>query len=166
MTPQFDTRPLSCKQRQQARVKSSYSLGFLRIAVSGAESNQPHALSVAWNLSQGAKLSIALISALLFRSERQEKESQHLENFQHGANALPATLSSAWPVRCQGIWSTGIERPFANSEKRMHYQRYQNPKRQRRHLLKTVRRKEMRESNGGMITGQASSILTGTSVPI
>ena len=154
MTPQFDTRPLSCKQRQQARVKSSYSMGFLRIAVSGAESNQPHALSVAWNLNRRAAESFALTSALSFRSARQEKENQHLENSHRGANVQPATLSWECRARCPATCYASTRQLFASSEKRMGCLPLPNLNQPSRLQLETEDRNQRLEQNGGMRTGQ------------
>ncbi len=161
MTPQFDTRPLSCKQRQQARVKSSYLPGFLRIAVSGAESNQPHAPSVVSYSSQGAQLSIAPISVRSFRSANIGKESRPIPTLSHGANVQPATLSWECRARCPATCYARTRQPLANSEKRIGCLPLPDLNQLFRLQLEREGRNQHLEQNGGMRTGQVWSIPTG-----
>ena len=162
MTPQFDTRPLSCKQRQPARVKSSYSPGSFRVR-NGADSNQSHAPFVAWTLSRRAARSIARTSAPSSRSEGIRKASRSAAHSLHGMGAPNAMRSLVCPARCQAIWSIRTEQPFANSEKRMHCQRFPSLRPINRLCLKAGKRQGKPASNGGKIIGMEWSIPIGTS---
>ena len=165
MTPQFDTRPLSCKQRQQARVKSSYLLGFLRIAAMEADSNQPHAPSAVCYSSQGARLSIAPLNAQQSRSVMPKRGSQSIQTSSLGTSAQPATPSWECQERYQATYYARTRQPFASSEKRMHCQLCLSLRLLRPHPLKKESLKQFSEKNGGKRTGKGSWILTGTSVP-
>ncbi|MEN9470036.1 MAG: hypothetical protein RL630_1769 [Verrucomicrobiota bacterium] len=169
MNPQFDTRPLSCKQRQSARVKSSYSPGSFRVG-NGAESNQYHVPFVAWTLSQRAARSIARTSAPSSRSEGIRKASRSAVLYLHGTGAPNAMRSLACPARCQETWSIRTEQPFANSEKRTDCQRYPSLRLSNRFWLIMAklneRLNEMQASNGGKITGRAWLIPIGTNAQL
>ena len=156
MNPQFDTRPLSCKQRQQARVKSSYSLGFPRIAASGAESNQPHAPSVVGYSSRITGASIVPTSARSFRSGGRRRARQSIPTSSHGANVQPATLSWECRERCPATCYARTDPPSAHLEKRTPCQRCLSLRLLSPHPLGWGRRKDMRKSNGGKRTGKVS----------
>lgn len=161
MTPQFDTRPLSCKQRQQARVKSSYLPGFLRIAVSGAESNQPHVPSAVWILSVRAGASIAHSNARQSRSGGRRRARQSIPTSSHGANVQPATLLWEFQARCPATCYARTRQPFASLEKRIGCQRCLSLKLLSPHPLKKESLKRFSEKNGGKRTGKVSWILIG-----
>ena len=161
MTPQFDTRPLSCKQRQQARVKSSYSLGFPRIAAREAESYQLHAPCAVWSLSVRAGASIAHSNARQSRSGGRRRARQSIPTSSHGANVQPATLLWEFQARCPATCYARTRQPFAHLEKRTPCQRCLSLKLLSPHPLGWGRRKEMRKSNGGKRTGKVSWILIG-----
>ena len=161
MTPQFDTRRLLCKQRQQARVKSSHSLGFPRIAASGAESYQLHAPSVVWSLSVRAGASIAHSNARQSRSGGRRRVRQSIPTLLHGTNAQPATRSWECRERCPATCYARIDPPSAYSEKRMGCRLLANPNRPNRHWSGQDGIRRYWESNGGKRTGKVSWILIG-----
>lgn len=162
MTPQFDTRPLSCKQRQQARVKSSYSLGFPRIAAREAESYQLHAPCAVWSLSVRAGASIAHSNARQSRSGGRRRVRQSIPTSSHGANVQPATLSWEFQARCPATCYARTRQPFASSEKRTGCRLLANPS-QSNHLKSEAEScNQYLERNGGTKTGKAWLILTGT----
>jgi len=161
MNPQFDTRPLSCKQRQQARVKSSYSLGFPRIAAREAESYQLHAPCAVWSLSQGQGPSIVPISARSFRSGGRRRARQSIPTLLHGTNAQPATRSWECRERCPATCYARTDPPSAHLEKRTPCQRCLSLRLLSPHPLKKESLKRYWESNGGRRIGDAWSILTG-----
>ena len=163
MTPQFDTRPLSCKQRQSARVKSSYSPGSFRVG-NGAESNQSHAPFVAWILSLRAGASIVRTSAPSSRSAGIRKASRSAAHSLHGTGVPNAMRSLVCPARCQATYYARTKPPFANSEKRTDCQRYPSLRLSNRLGLKAEERQDKRVSSGGKITGRALLIPIGTKV--
>jgi len=161
MNPQFDTRPLSCKQRQQARVKSSYSLGFPRIAAREAESYQLHAPCAVWSLSVRAGASIAHSNARQSRSGGRRRARQSIPTSSHGANVQPATLLWEFQARCPATCYARTRKPFASLEKRTGCQRCLSLKLLSPHPLKKESLKRYWESNGGRRIGDAWSILAG-----
>lgn len=163
MTPQFDTRRLSCKQRQQARVKSSYSPGFPRIAASGAESNQPHAPCAECYSSPAALLSIARLNALESRSVGRRRGRQSIQTSSLGTSARHATPSWECQGRCQATYYARTKPLSAYSEKRAHCQEYLNLRLLKRQPLGEGSRKQFSENNGGERTGNAWLIPTGIS---
>ena len=164
MTPQFDTRLLSCKQRQPARVKSSYSPGSFRVG-NGAESNQSHAPFVAWTLSLRAVASIVRSNARQSRSAMPKRGSQSIQTLSLGTSAQPAMPSWQCQARCQATYYARTKPPSANSEKRIPCQRYLSLRLLRPHPLGKASPKQSLQKNGGKRIGKAWLILTGISVP-
>lgn len=162
MTPQFDTRPLSCKQRQQARVKSSHSLGFPRIAAREAESYQLHAPCAVWSLSLRADASIAPSSARQSRSARIRKGRPSIPTSSHGANVQPVTRSWGCQARCPATCYARTRQPFVSSEKRMGCRLLASPNQQNRHWSEQDGIRRYWESNGGETTGPMLLIAIGT----
>ncbi len=166
MTPQFDTRLLSCKQRQPARVKSSYSPGSFRVG-NGADSNQSHVPFVAWTLSRRAVASIVRSNAQQSRSAGIRKASRLAACFLHGTGVPNAMRSWAWLGRCQATYYARTKPPSANSEKRMGCLHFQSLNPLNRFWLRTARLNERlnetQASNGGKIIGMEWSIPIGTS---
>ena len=164
MTPQFDTRPLSCKQRQPARVKSSYSPGSFRVG-NGADSNQSHVPFVAWSLNLRAVASIVRLNAQQSRSAGIRKASRSAAHSLHGTGVPNAMRSLACPARCQATYYARTKPPSANSEKRTACQRYPSLRLSKRFWLRTARLNErlnmMQTSNGGKRIGRGWSIPIG-----